>query len=102
VIDRRTAFGLVALHFFEEQFFDELIDESGIDTCAATRPKLSAILQDVLANHLDVDCVGSERAELVRAPTSVISIPESSDRARSVGPCRGLRARVDSLPEIAR
>ncbi|MBM7483548.1 hypothetical protein ACVWWI_003135 [Bradyrhizobium sp. USDA 3686] len=51
--DRRTAFDLFAFHFFEEQSFEELIDESGVNTCDPARPQSSAILQDVLTDYFD-------------------------------------------------
>jgi two-component sensor histidine kinase len=62
VLNRRTAFDLLALHSFDEQFFEELIDESRIDTCDPTRPQSSAILQDVLAYHLDASLMNAALA----------------------------------------
>lgn len=63
MIDGRPAFDLFALHFVEEQFLEELIDEGGIDTCKPARPQSSAILQEVLANHLDARLMNAAPAE---------------------------------------
>jgi len=53
VIDGRTPLDLPTVHFFEEEFFEELIDERCVDARDALRPQAPTILQDVFANHLD-------------------------------------------------